>query len=328
MLIRFIPAFVLLIASSSLAADRNWNQFRGPDGTGHTDAKGLPLTFAEDGKSTKWKTPITGKAWSSPVMWGDDIWLTNATPDGKKMWAMCFDFATGAVKHNILIFENEKPQFCHDMNSYGTPTPVVEEGRVYVHFGVHGTACLDAKTGKPLWSRRDLPCDHFRGPASSPIIDGDKLYILFDGFDVQYAVALNKLTGETIWKTDRAFDFKTSNGDNKKAYCTPAVIEHGGKRMLIAPAAVATEAFDPDTGKLLWTVRTGGMNASARPIYGHGLLFVTNGMGRITVVKPQLTKNGGEVPKENIAWKRARRSRKNRRRCSSANCSTWSATKA
>src|SRR6266481_2180321 len=80
-----------------------------------------------------------------------------------------------------------------------SPTPAVEEGRLYVHFGSTGTACLDTRTGKTLWQRRDLRCDHFRGPASSPILYRDLLIVNFDGFDVQYVVALDKATGRTVW---------------------------------------------------------------------------------------------------------------------------------
>jgi outer membrane protein assembly factor BamB len=144
-----------------------------------------------------------------------------------------------------------------------------------------------------------LECNHYRAPASSPILDGDRLVLHFDGYDYQYVVALDKHTGKTVWKTDRAFDYGTDNGDAKKAYCTPQVIEREGKRMLICPAAVATEALEPDTGKLLWTVYHDGMNASARPLFGHDLLFITNGMGKMVAVKPEGT---GNITAEKLAW--------------------------
>lgn len=290
---------VVILAGPRLGfGEPYWNQFRGPDGNGHTLVKDLPTTFDES-KNVKWKTPVEGKAWSSPVVWGKQIWLTNAPPDGKKMYALCFDLESGKLLHNILVFENQKPQYCHSLNSYATPTPVIEKGRLYVHFGVHGTACLDTTTGKILWQRRDLKCNHHRGPASSPIVYGDLLILTFDGFDVQYIAALNKNDGSTVWLKHRAFDYRTNNGDAKKAYCTPIVVKHKGRTQLITPAAVATEAFDPSSGKLLWTVRHGGMNASARPIYGHGLLYITNGMGRMVVVKPD---GDGDITQTGIVW--------------------------
>jgi len=288
------PCFSLLllviIATSLQAAD--WNQFRGPNADGKTDAK-LPLEFGED-KNVAWKTPMPGKAWSSPVIWKNQVWLTNALPDGHKLWAVCVDLETGKILHNILVFDIAEPQFCIALNSYASPTPVVEDGRVLVSFGAHGNACLDTATGKKIWSRQDIECNHHRAPASSPI-PHENLYILhFDGFDKQYVIALDKKTGKTAWTHHRAFDFQTTNGDRKKAYGTPSIITHKGLKQLIAPAAVATEALNPLTGKLLWTARTGGMNASARPVYGKGLVFVTNGMGRMSAIVPE--------GKGKIAW--------------------------
>ena len=286
----------LLAVTATISAE-DWNQFRGATGNGKTLAE-LPVEFSES-DGVAWKVPLPGKAWSSPVIWKKQIWVTNALPDGHKLWALCFDLETGKKTHDILVFDVAEPQFCIAKNSYASPTPVIEEGRIFVSFGAHGNACIDTATGKTIWERRDLQCNHHRAPASSPIPYGD-LYILhFDGFDKQYVVALDKKTGKTRWTHQRAFDFRTDNGDRKKAYGTPAVITHKGLTQLIAPAAVATESLDPLTGKLLWTVYTGGMNASARPLYGHGLVFITNGMGRMSAVRPE---GKGELPEKNVAW--------------------------
>jgi outer membrane protein assembly factor BamB len=293
-----LSLFILcFLAGTATISAEDWNQFRGAAGNGKALAK-LPLEFSEsDGLA--WKVPLPGKAWSSPVIWKKQIWVTNALPDGHKLWALCFDLETGKKIHDILVFDVAEPQFCIAKNSYASPTPVIEEGRIFVSFGAHGNACIDTATGKTIWERRDLQCNHHRAPASSPVPYKD-LYILhFDGFDKQYVIALDKKTGETRWTHQRAFDFRTDNGDRKKAYGTPSVITHKGLTQLIAPAAVATESLDPLTGKLLWTVYTGGMNASARPLYGHGLVFITNGMGRMSAVRPE---GKGELPGKNIAW--------------------------
>ena len=293
-----LSLFILcLLAITATISAEDWNQFRGASGNGKTPAD-LPLEFSES-DGVAWKVPLAGKAWSSPVIWKKQIWVTNALPDGHKLWALCFDLKTGKKIHDILVFDVAEPQFCIAKNSYASPTPVIEEGRIFVSFGAHGNACIDTATGKTIWERRDLQCNHYRSPASSPIPYGD-LYILhFDGFDKQYVVALDKKTGKTRWTHHRAFNFRTDNGDRKKAFGTPAVITHKGLTQLIAPAAVATESLDPLTGKLLWTAYTGGMNASARPIYGHGLVFITNGMGRMSAVRPE---GKGELQGKNIAW--------------------------
>ena len=293
-----LSLFILcLLAITVTISAEDWNQFRGASGSGKALAD-LPLKFSES-DGIVWKVPLAGKAWSSPVIWKKQIWVTNALPDGHKLWALCFDLETGKKIHDILVFDVAEPQFCIAKNSYASPTPVIEEGRIFVSFGAHGNACIDTATGKTIWERRDLQCNHYRSPASSPIPYGD-LYILhFDGFDKQYVVALDKKTGKTRWTHHRAFNFRTDNGDRKKAFGTPAVITHKGLTQLIAPAAVATESLDPLTGKLLWTAYTGGMNASARPIYGHGLVFITNGMGRMSAVRPE---GKGELQGKNIAW--------------------------
>ncbi len=268
----------------SVASSAQWNEFRGPQGEGHTDAK-LPMEVTAQGHV--WKTSMPGKAWSSPVVWDNQIWFTNAEADGHKLWAVCLNAKTGKVIHNKLVFEIKSPQKSPvAMNSYASCTPVIEEGRVYVTFGAHGTACLDTKTAEIIWQRQDdeLTCDHFRLPASSPILHGGRLYLIFDGADRQFVVALDKTTGKTQWRHQRAFEFGTNNGDRKKAYGTPAIIKVSGQEQLIAPAAVATEALDPATGKLFWTARTGGMNASGRPLYGNGLIFINNGMGSLGAI--------------------------------------------
>src|SRR5215813_2106141 len=143
----FLP---LLLATLRQRAEDNWPQFRGPNGDGHSDSTGLPLTWSET-EHVRWKTPIHGKAWSCPVVWGNQVWVTTATEDGHELSLVCVDRDSGKVVRDEKIFAVEKPQFCHAFNSYASPTPVIEDGRVYVTFGSPGTACLDTQTGKVLW---------------------------------------------------------------------------------------------------------------------------------------------------------------------------------
>jgi outer membrane protein assembly factor BamB len=283
------------------AAGDTWRQFRGPRGDGYAEATGLPIRWSET-ENIRWKTPIHDKGWSSPVIWGEQIWLTTATADGHRMYGLCIDRSSGKIIHDILIFEVEKPDFCHPFNSYASPTPVIEAGRVYMHFGTYGTACLDTATGKTLWTRRDFACDHFRGPGSSPIIYGNLLIANYDGFDQQYVVALDKTTGKTVWKRDRNIDYHTDNGDYKKAFGTPRVFEVNGKPQLVSPSAGATIAYDPETGKELWRVQSGGMNVAAPPLFGFGRLFICTGDGgfRLFAVRPD---GSGDVTQSHVEWK-------------------------
>ena len=294
---RACSVFLTLCFFTASFGDENWTEYRGPAGDGH--ATGADLPDKVDQSVVKWKTAIHGKGWSSPVVWGNQVWLTTATEDGSKMSVLCIDRTTGNVIHDRVLVENESPAFCHPMNSYATPTPVIEDGRIYVHFGAYLTACLDTATCKEIWSRRDLACDHHRGPASSPILHDGKLYVAYDGFDVQYVVAFDAEDGSTLWKKDRGIDYGTDNGDRMKAYCTAQVIEVNGKEQLIYPSAAATIAYEPESGEKLWIVYHAGMNASARPLYEKGLVFITNGSGSMVAVRPE---GKGDVTGTHIKW--------------------------
>jgi outer membrane protein assembly factor BamB len=288
-----------LLIAPGLSAAEHWNQFRGPRGDGQAGSASLPLQWSES-QNVAWKTAIHGKAWSSPVVWGEQIWMTSATEDGKQLFAICVDAATGRIVHDLTVFEIAEPMFCYPYNSYASPTPVVEEGRLWVHFGSAGTACLDTASGQVLWTRQDLPCDHWRGPGSSPIIFRDLLIVNFDGYDLQYVVALDKHTGKTVWKADRTIDYGTDDGDMKKAYCTCTVFEHQGRLQLVSPAAVGTVAYDPLTGKELWKVHHGGYNAAARPLYSHGMVIINiEGGLKLLAVRPD---GAGDVTKSHIVW--------------------------
>ena len=295
---RFILALTAAVALSlELArADDTWPQFRGPQGDGHSDAKGLPTNWSET-KNVKWKTAIHGRAWSSPVIGGNQVWLTTATEDGSELSAVCVDRESGKIVHDLKLFMVEKPQFAHKFNTYASPTPVIEKGRVYVTFGSPGTACLDTETGKVLWERRDFVCNHYRGAGSSPILFGDLLLMNFDGSDHQFIVALNKTTGKTAWQVNRSIDFKDlkpdgqveAEGDFRKAFATPHVATLDGKAVLISQGAKATYAYEPVSGVELWRVeeRT-SHSASSRPVAGGGLVFIPSGWstGQLLAIQP------------------------------------------
>ena len=318
---------MILLIPISLSAETNnnsgnWNQFRGPNGDGKSSAKNLPVQFSET-KNVRWKTSIHDQGWSSPVVWGKQIWLTTGRENGSELFAICVDLESGKLIHDIKVFDVTDPQKAYGgLNTHATPTPIVEEGRIYVHFGTYGTACLDTKTGKKLWERRDLNCDHRVRPASSPIIDGDSLFLHFDGVDVQFVAALDKNTGDTVWLRNRegGLDLtvtlkakglsdkdieetkKEKPNDNRKAYATPTIIEYQGQRQLISPAAEVTFSYDPKNGEELWRIRHQGWgwNAACRPIFGHGLVYFTTGISKdLLAVRPS---GSGDVTNTQVAW--------------------------
>ncbi|QDT51068.1 outer membrane biogenesis protein BamB [Symmachiella dynata] len=306
---------VLVCACLTLAccvtgwAGENWPNYRGPSEQGLTDAENLPLTWGED-KNITWQTPIEGKAWSTPVIWGDQIWMTSAPLEGNRLRAICVDKNTGKIVHDKMLYAVAGPQYCHPFNSYASPSPVIEEGRVYVSFGSPYNACLDTKTGEVIWERDDFVCNHFRGPGSSPFLYKNLLILHFDGSDRQYVVALDKQTGDTVWETERTVDFddiveKTGkpirDGDFRKAFSTPMIADVDGRPMLISLGSKALYAYDPETGEELWRLNAPGVHSgSCRPALGHGLVYMPMGSGgKLWAVNPN---GSGELSQDHIAW--------------------------
>ena len=179
---------------------------------------------------------------------------------------------------------------------------MIEAGRVYVHFGSYGTACLDTETGKHALEAARLEVRPSEGAGSSPILYGDLLIFTFDGCDVQYVIALDKTTGKTVWKTDRSIDFGPFDRNIRKAFCTPIVIDAGGILQLISPSAKGLMAYDPATGQELWKIRYNGWSLTPRPLFGHGLLYFINDYEKpeLVAVRPE---GQGELGDGNVAWK-------------------------
>ncbi len=308
-----------LCAAAVAAAD--WPDFRGPWADGHAAAPGdthligLPWRWSES-DHVKWKTPIPEKGWSTPVILGGQIWLTTATPDGHDFFAVCVDQAGGGILCDKKIFHCGHPEpLGNDLNGYASPSPVLEPGRVYVHFGSYGTACLDTKNFAVLWQRDDLPCRHYRGPGSSPILFGKLLILTMDGVDVQYLVALDKTTGQTVWKTDRTADWKDldsdgkplGGGDYRKSFSTPLMIDVSGAPQMLTAGSKAIYSYDPATGRELWKVRHEGYSPASRPLFDHGVAYVATGNGKSEMLA--LRADGhGDVTESAVLWRVSRAS--------------------
>ena len=283
----------------------NWPDWRGPTSDGRSEATGLPLHWSET-KNIVWKTPIHDLGYSTPVVWGDQIWLTTATRKGTILYAVCVDLNSGRVIHDVEVFRPDKPQRIHRYNSYATPSAVMEEGFVYVHYGTHGTACIDTGTGRVVWRRDDLNCEHMQGPVSSPILYDDLLICPFEGVDVQFVVALDKETGKQVWRYDRPRDLYENIQPLYllKSYHTPAIVEVNGTPQLINNGAMLVTGHVPRTGKELWRVRYRDDNPISRIISGHGLLFINAGgnpgASHLLAVRQGGT---GDVTETHVVWR-------------------------
>ena len=256
-----LVVFVVAFFVNSAPVLANWPDWRGPTCDGHSDVTGLPMKWSET-ENIVWKIPIHDLGYSTPVVWGDQIWLTTATKNGKTLYAVCIDFNSGRIVHDVEVFHPEKPQRIHPLNSYATPSAVVEEGFVYVHYGTHGTACLDTQTGKVLWRRSDLNCEHMQGPVSSPILFEDLLIVHLEGTDVQFIAALDKKTGSTVWCYDRPRELYENVEPVYllKSYHTPVIVEVNGKPQLVSNGASL--------------------------LYADNRIYMTNKEGKTTIIEP------------------------------------------
>ncbi len=312
----FILILALLLGAHSASAEKNWPQFRGLRGDGTSLAEHVPVSWSES-SNLVWKVGIPGRGRSSPVVLKDRIFVTTALEQGVTrvrigsddmqtaehvtLEALCFEQGDGKVAWRTSLFDVEKPDPVHWYNSWSTPSPVVESGRLYCDFGTYGTACLDTKQGKVIW-KTVLPLDHQVGPGSSPVLWKNLLVLARDGRDVQYLTALDKHTGKTVWKTDRP-PITASSGNLKKSFVTPLLISTDRGVQLISPAAHWVVSYEPGTGKELWRARHGeGFSIGSCPVFGQGLAIFSTGC-----FKPQMcavrVDGAGDVTPTHFAWK-------------------------
>lgn len=289
------------------AGEAFWPQFRGPTGDGHaTQVANLPTHWSET-ENIRWRTEIPGKAWSSPVVWGDTIWVTTASENGLSMSALALDRKSGEIRWSKEVFVNKETQKdFHAFNSYGSPTPVIDAKHVYVSFGAYGTAALKRENGEIVWQRRDLQCNHYRGSGSSPILFRNLLIYHMDGYDKQFVVALNKQTGETIWLKDRNVEYGTQDGDVKKAFGTPHIIEvtlpDSTKQIqMLSTTSKAILAYDPTNGNELWQVRYAEFSSASRPLFDGKHIYTNTGFSKGKLIA--IASGGsGDITKSHLVW--------------------------
>ena len=287
----------------------SWTHFRGSDLNGISTEKGYPSTW-NDSANIAWKVPESGKGWSSPVIFGKQVWFTTANQESREMRALCVDLETGLTLHDRLIFHPEKLYRIHAINSYATPTPAIEEEFIYLHFGRYGTSCLNTSTGETKWERTDLQCEHIQGPGSSLMIYKDKLIVHLEGTDHQQILALDKHTGKTIWIAERPaelYDLMAPIG--KKAFVTPIIVNVKGRDLLISNGSTVCIAYDPVTGIEVWRVSQGDDSTISMPVEGDGLVFfytsfVTGEDGKkyaeLFAVDPD---GAGDIGETHIRWR-------------------------
>lgn len=290
---------VLTFIFPLLATAQDWTQFRGPGGQGRADVRRLPVAWSESAANVAWKAPIEGWGWSSPVLEGDRLWLTSATEEGRSLRALCLDVQTGREIINVEAMRQEAPRRVHSKNNHASPTPVIDGDRVFVHFGAAGTACV-SQEGKVLW-RQQLRYEPVHGPGGSPVLHAGLLFVNCDGGDVQYVAALDAETGAIRWKSDRP-----ENRSKAFAFSTPLVIDVNGQSQLVSAGAGSVVSYDPRTGEEIWRVDyPGGYSVVPRPVYGHGLVFLSTGYDRPALMAIR-AEGRGNVTETHVAWTASR----------------------
>ena len=286
----------------------DWTHFRGSRLNAIAGDENIPLKW--DSSTIKWKTDIHGRGHSSPVVYGNQIWVTTATLDGKELFAVCIDFRTGKIIHDIKIFTSGQEIGKHGINTYASPTTCIEKGFVYVHFGSLGTACIRTGDGSVVWKRNDLKVNHVQGPGSSPVLYKNLLILHYEGTDTRYLIALDKTTGEQVWRTDRPEEpYKPLPTIGKKAYVTPIIINVKGRDMLISNGSAVCCAYDPMTGKEIWRVVRGAESTVPMPFSENGIVYFYTGSmedppptySEMLAVNPD---GRGDITATNVIWKR------------------------
>lgn len=293
----FIVAALLwsVAATSSLAqTEGNWPQWRGPLANGHSQDSGLPVRW--DATSIVWKTPLPGNGQSTPVIWGDRLFLTSALQQGQTRVVYCLDRNQGTILWQRQAWSGA-PEPSHKMNGWASATCATDGERVVACFGKGGLHCFSME-GKPLWSR-DL--GSFPGPwgtAACPIIVGDLVIQNCDAAETASIVGIDKKTGKTAWQTPRAVPFR--GGWSTPVLVQAELVQAGQRQELVLNGEKAVTAYDPATGKELWSCKSFNGRGEPTVTPGNGLIHVINGLaGDIYAIRPG---GSGDVTLTHMAW--------------------------
>jgi len=312
-----------LNSSGLLAEEANWPQFRGPGVRGMTTNTNPPDHWSAT-ETVAWKAGIPGRGWSSLIVWGDRVFLTTAVNSGtseppkkglylggerpnaprpEHEWKLvCLDLSSGKVRWERVVHRGEPAGPIHLKNSYASETPVTDGERVYVCVGNVGVYCLDF-TGREVWS---TPLEPHKtrmgwGTAASPVLHGERLYLVSDNEEQSYLLALDKNTGKEVWRVDR---------DEKSNWSTPYMWENGQRTEIVTAGSGKVRAYDLE-GKLLWWFKGMSSITMATPYADGGLLYVTSGFivdrsRPVYALRPggngDISLQPGQTNNSSIAW--------------------------
>ncbi len=301
----FAGILMCLVFQGNLRSE-NWPEFRGPGRQGLSVETKLPLKWSEK-ENIQWKKEIPGESWSTPIVWGNRVFLTTATDQGQSCRIICLESKTGSVLWNKEIFR-QLPRKKEQRNSYATPTPVTDGQRVYACFGDGSFAALGFD-GEVLWTNRNYPFYSQHGLGASPILSGNLLIMTFDGssqgedklvgwqtpWDKSFMVALDAKTGKERWKTNK--------GITRISHGTPVIWNpEGGKPQVVCEAGDVVQGYDRDTGDRVWTSEVQGEGKVPSPIIGDGFVFTSGGFRGKETIKAFKLGPIGNLKETNLVW--------------------------
>jgi outer membrane protein assembly factor BamB len=302
LLVCLLIAFPAVTPQISVAED--WPGFRGPTRQGISNEKNLPTQWGETSNFT-WKTVITGEGWSSPIVFGDRVFVTTATEEGASYHLLCLDRKTGVILWDRQVLR-QKPGHRQPLNSYASSTPVTDGKNVYV-VDFDGSIAAVSTEGETVWVYRDFEYFSEHGLGVSPILYKELLIVAFDPsssgpdpklgwqkpWDKAVILALDKNTGKVRWEGKR--------GLSQIAHVSPQILNVNGKDQLISSAGNVIQGFDPDTGERIWTVSSPGEGVVPSVVVGEDLIFITSGFGD-SAIRVVRAGGKGNVTKTHIAW--------------------------
>lgn len=276
----------------------DWAQFRGPNSDGHAGELKTPLEWS-DTKNVAWKSSVPGLGWSSPAIADGKIFLTTAVPmgEGLSLRVLALDAASGATIWDQEVRAVDKAPTIHAKNSHASPTPIVDRGAVYVHFGVLGTAKLSAADGHVEWVTSELDYSPVHGSGGSPVLHDGRLFVACDGSSNPYVAAIDATTGKIAWKTPRSIKARISH-----SFVTAAVTVVDGKAQLLAPGPDHLGVYDLESGAEICRVLAPGWSVVPQPAIGHGMVFYNHDYDNPELMAVRLG-GVGDVTDSHVVWR-------------------------
>lgn len=279
------------------ARAENWQGFRGPRGDGTSAEKGLPLKWSPT-ENIAWKAPIPGRGHSSPIIWEDRVFLVSCIEEKEERILLCLDRRTGKTLWQRTVLKSPLEQI-HKLNSYASSTLLTDGERVYVSFLDRNRMFIAAYDfdGNKMWAVRPGAFFSVHGYCSSPILYKELVIVNGDHDGDGYIVALNRRTGETVWKIDRP--------NKTRSYCTPLIREINGRPHMMMSGSKCVASYDPNDGSFQWIMDGPTEQFVAAPVYNGKLLFITAGYPELHIValRPDGT---GNVTATHIVWRTRR----------------------